>query len=460
MTGLRQILLGAGMFLGSGVLLYAVVQNMDHTGTPEPALPPVEVAEAKAKPNDPLTADIETEARILEQKRLEREAKIAEQEARTKAFLSEQEEAERLALQKTRLENELYRNSMGDDADNAIEPVMDEPAPDTTAGESGSDSTTSTLPATPVVTARPQPTQNQTTQAQPYVSNTQPQSATQTTPTSKPAQQTVNRTPSKPLDYQVQRGDGLIKIARQYDMPVEALARANNLTPRSDLRVGQNITIPASNQVDALVRASGATVAPPKQQTAQTDTPKATTQQSTQQTNPTPTATAPTRQLDYQVQRGDGLIKLARQYNVPVEALAQANNMSTSSNLQVGQSLTIPSRRQVARLEREAKQAEQARQAAQTAQQRLREGRKAAANGEVKGEFGVQIALADNQAKADELVKKLRGAGYSATTSATSRGVRVIVGPETGKPAALALKDKINADPKVGVNGAWVLYWR
>ena len=72
----------------------------------------------------------------------------------------------------------------------------------------------------------------------------------------------------------------------------------------------------------------------------------------------------------------------------------------------------------------------------------------------------MQIALADNQAKADELVKKLRGAGYSATTSATSRGVRVIVGPETGKPAALALKDKINADPKVGVNGAWVLYWR
>ena len=111
----------------------------------------------------------------------------------------------------------------------------------------------------------------------------------------------------------MQRGDGLIKIARQYDMPVEALARANNLTPRSDLRVGQNITIPASNQVDALVKASGATVAPPKQQTAQTDTPKATTQQPTQQTNPTPTATAPTRQLDYQVQRGDGLIKLARQ---------------------------------------------------------------------------------------------------------------------------------------------------
>jgi len=34
------------------------------------------------------------------------------------------------------------------------------------------------------------------------------------------------------------------------------------------------------------------------------------------------------------------------------------------------------------------------------------------------------------------------------------------VGPEKGKEAALALKDKINADPNADVNNAWVLYWR
>ena len=86
--------------------------------------------------------------------------------------------------------------------------------------------------------------------------------------------------------------------------------------------------------------------------------------------------------------------------------------------------------------------------------------RQEAARGEAKGSFGVQVALADNQAKADEVAKKLRSAGYKVSTSPTSRGVRVIVGPETGKPAALALKDKINGDSRTGIKNAWVLYWR
>ena len=79
---------------------------------------------------------------------------------------------------------------------------------------------------------------------------------------------------------------------------------------------------------------------------------------------------------------------------------------------------------------------------------------------DAKGSFGVQVALANDQAKADELAKKFQSAGYQVKTSATSRGVRVIVGPERGKVAALALKDKINSDPKVNTTSAWVLYWR
>lgn len=171
-------------------------------------------------------------------------------------------------------------------------------------------------------------------------------------------------------------------------------------------------------------------------------------------------AAPPTSPSTYVVKSGDGLIRLSRQHNVPVEALAQANNMKTTDNLRVGQQITIPSQRQINRLAREAEEARQRAEAAKTAQQRLAQARQQAARGEVKGTFGVQVALADNQAKADEVAKKMRSAGYRVTTSQTSRGVRVIVGPETGKPAALALKDKINADPRTGVNNAWVLYWR
>ncbi|MGP4848321.1 SPOR and LysM peptidoglycan-binding domain-containing protein, partial [Marinobacter sp. 1Y8] len=178
---------------------------------------------------------------------------------------------------------------------------------------------------------------------------------------------------------------------------------------------------------------------------------------------------------EYQIKKGDGLIKLARQYNMPVEVLAQANDLSPSAALQLGQSITIPSSKQVQRLEREAAAAEQAREkkrqqeealakksadAKREAQQKLSEARKEVKETDAKGSFGVQVALANDQAKADELAKKFRAAGYQVKTSATSRGVRVVVGPERGKVAALALKDKINSDPKVNTTSAWVLYWR
>ena len=110
--------------------------------------------------------------------------------------------------------------------------------------------------------------------------------------------------------------------------------------------------------------------------------------------------------------------------------------------------------------EREAAAAEKAAEAKREAQQKLREARQEVKETDAKGSFGVQVALADNQAKADQLAKKFKEAGYQVKTSPTSRGVRVIVGPERGKVAALALKDKINSDSNVNTTGAWVLYWR
>ncbi|WP_058368245.1 LysM peptidoglycan-binding domain-containing protein [Psychrobacter sp. ENNN9_III] len=168
----------------------------------------------------------------------------------------------------------------------------------------------------------------------------------------------------------------------------------------------------------------------------------------------------PTAPADYTVKRGDGLIKLARQYNVPVKALAQANDISSSTSLQVGQELTIPSRKQIERLEREAAAAKKSADARREAQQKLRDARKEVRETDAKGSFGVQVALASNQSSADDVAEKFKSAGYKVKTSVTSRGVRVIVGPERGKVAALALKDKINTDPQVDTSGAWVLYWR
>ena len=186
----------------------------------------------------------------------------------------------------------------------------------------------------------------------------------------------------------------------------------------------------------------------------------------------------PKAAVDYTIKEGDGLLKLSRQYNVPVAAIAQANKIEPSATLQIGQVLVVPSRKQIERLQREAAVAEKARaekreekrkkeealakksvDAKKDAQKNLVAARKEVKETDAKGSFGVQVALATNQESADKLAEKFKAAGYEVKTSKTSRGVRVVVGPERGKLAALALKDKVNSDPEVNTTSAWVLYW-
>ena len=178
----------------------------------------------------------------------------------------------------------------------------------------------------------------------------------------------------------------------------------------------------------------------------------------------------------YKVQSGDVLGKIARRYGVSVAALAQANDMSPSDALKAGKTIVIPTPSETKALERKAAAAKKEQEAERKkekekalaqksedakleAQKKLSEARKEVKETDAKGSFGVQVALATSQNAADDVVKKFEAAGYKVKTSRTSRGVRVVVGPERGKVAALALKDKINSDPAVKTTSAWVLYW-
>lgn len=183
---------------------------------------------------------------------------------------------------------------------------------------------------------------------------------------------------------------------------------------------------------------------------------------------------APKKAVDYSIKEGDRLSTLAQQYNVPVAVLAQANKIEPSATLQIGQVLTVPSRTQIEGLKKEAAAAEKIREekrqkkaalarktveAKDKAEKKLVAARQEVKETDAKGSFGVQVALATNQESADKLAEKFKAAGYDVKTSKTDRGVRVVVGPERGKLAALALKDKVNSDPEVNTTSAWVLYW-
>ncbi|WP_201548332.1 MULTISPECIES: SPOR and LysM peptidoglycan-binding domain-containing protein [unclassified Psychrobacter] len=397
----RQALLGIGMIIGGSVMLYAMVQQIGDSDQPEPMSAMVDKSSSEQESPQPLTTDIETEKRILAQKQKERAARVAEQEKRAKEFLTEQEIAEAEALAKARAESQQY-------VDNSA------PTPDETS------STESTKDVTTDLTVQPR---------------TESQSATDTTKSSEAEKQKAAQEQQE----------------AQRQAAIKEQAAAKKLAESKKQAEAEKLA-EEKKQAEAQAAAERKREAA---EAAKNEPPKSPS--------------------EYQIKKGDGLIKLARQYNMPVEVLAQANNLSPSAALQLGQSITIPSSKQVQRLEREAAAAEQAREkkrqqeealakksadAKREAQQKLSEARKEVKETDAKGSFGVQVALANDQAKADELAKKFRAAGYQVKTSATSRGVRVVVGPERGKVAALALKDKINSDPKVNTTSAWVLYWR
>jgi cell division septation protein DedD len=72
----------------------------------------------------------------------------------------------------------------------------------------------------------------------------------------------------------------------------------------------------------------------------------------------------------------------------------------------------------------------------------------------------VQIAIASTQASADAMVADLRAKGYKVKTSQTSKGVRVMVGPEKGRAAADALRNQVAKDPSINAKSAWVIDWQ
>lgn len=408
----RQALLGIGMIIGGSVMLYAMVQQIGTNDNTAAAPAIVETSAEEQQAVTPLTTDIETEKKLLAQKQKERALRVAEQEKRAEQFLAEQESAEAKALAKARAENQRY-------IDNAMPKAAEEEAIQETP-------TTSDTPAVQ--------TQQDTV-----------------TPTSTSANAVSN---DSRIEEEKRRAAEAKRAAEQEQQ--RAAQQKAEAEAREKAAAKEQAERKAAEQRAAEQKAAEQRAA--EQRAAE----KKAAEQKAQAAKSEP----PSSPSEYKVKSGDGLIKLARRYNVPVEALAQANNTSPSATLQLGQTITIPSRKQIQRLEREAAEAERKReqekaqaQAKRDAQQRLVEARREAKQTDAKGSFGVQVSLASDQAGADRVAKKFRDAGYQVTTSKTSRGVRVVVGPERGKVAALALKDKINNDPKVDTSGAWVKYW-
>ena len=107
-----------------------------------------------------------------------------------------------------------------------------------------------------------------------------------------------------PQAHQVAAGDTLIALSKRYNVSVDAIAKANNITPKTTIVIGDTLNIPSAN-------------------TANKKTSKTTTN-------------------SYQIQSGDTLMAIAKRYGVTVEALTEANDMTATTMIRAGDTLSLP----------------------------------------------------------------------------------------------------------------------
>jgi len=134
-----------------------------------------------------------------------------------------------------------------DDQDIALPPLTDLPALDAATPTTAGSPTTAS--STPALTATAGPTVTQVpTQALPTAAATAlpPTAAPTASPTAAPTAAPPTAAPSGPRSYTVQPGDTLRGIAEQFNVSVQAIIDANDLTPAQadSLRVGQVLVIP------------------------------------------------------------------------------------------------------------------------------------------------------------------------------------------------------------------------
>ena len=439
----KQALLGTTVLLGGSVLLYATMHQVLNT----PAKSAANSQQVIAKPttdnqsaisNEPLTADVATEKNLLAQKQKEREQRVAAQEQQAQQYMTEQQRIEAEALARSRAENQLYANNNATNTSSVVassvtaitQPVVKPRPVDTVAAPP---QTQAAVPNTVQNTAQTQNAAKTQNTAQ-IVATPKP---TVTAPVVAQPQPVAKATPSNPGAYQVKAGEGLIGLSRRYNVPVDVLASVNNLSTTSNLRVGQTITIPTAAQVNRITQQAQA-----REQQRQNEITR--------------------KKQEAERKKQQALLEQQQEVSRKKQEAAQKEQQKQQEIARKKQEAQLKEQKrqqEIAQKKLEAQQQAQKKQAFQAAQDNLRQARQTVKQTDVKGTFGVQVALATDQKKASEITQKLQAAGYKVKTTQTSKGVRIVVGPEKGKVAALALKDKLNNDSRVDVNSGWVLYW-
>ena len=145
---------------------------------------------------------------------------------------------------------------------------------------------------------------------------TEPGTEAPTEPTTETPAETETNAPRGEVSHTIEAGDTLTGLSLLYDVSVEAIVQANNLTNVDSLDIGQVLIIPAEGTV--------------------AETP---TEEPAAEATAVPTST---EERTHVVQAGENLFRIGLQYGFTVDELASYNNIANPNVLDVGQVIKIP----------------------------------------------------------------------------------------------------------------------
>ena len=147
----------------------------------------------------------------------------------------------------------------------------------------------------------------------------------------------LSEEPVPTVIHTVQKGESLWEIAQQYHLSLEQLSKVNQLKQPNSLSVGQEVKIPITDSNIFQEKLSAATdgQGPLVFQKEKSDLKDISTSLNLE-------FKESVKEIDYVVKPGENLWTIAQNYQVSLKEISQANDLENESRLTIGQIIKIP----------------------------------------------------------------------------------------------------------------------
>ncbi len=149
----------------------------------------------------------------------------------------------------------------------------------------------------------------------------------------------LSQEPASTVIHTVQKGESLWEIAQQYHLSLEQLSKVNQLKQPNSLYIGQEVKIPLTDNNNIYREGNNSTVTDGQEPLV---FQKEKSDLKDISTSLNQEFKESVKEIDYVVKPGENLWTIAQNYHVSLKELSQANDLENEERLTIGQIIKIP----------------------------------------------------------------------------------------------------------------------